>query len=102
MLYRKAPGSAAVFEILAIYRLALSPCNREFRHDADQHVHSLIERRQRYSLIISVHSLQIFFRQRKWHQAIGLDVVESQLRGIRRPRRLDWQHQDTGKPLRGG
>jgi len=40
----------------------------KFGHDPGQYVDSLIERRQRYSLIISMHSFQIFFRQRKWHQ----------------------------------
>src|SRR5882724_443523 len=53
--------------------------DRKFGHDPGQYIDSFIERRQRYSLIISMHSFQIFFRQRKWHQPVRLHVMQSQL-----------------------
>src|SRR5712664_4031675 len=74
--------------------------DRKFGDDPRQHVDSFVERRQRYSLILSVHSFQIFFRQWKWNQPIRLHVVQSQLGGIRRPRGLKRQHNRAREFLR--
>src|SRR5258708_21753695 len=85
---REAREIAAVFFLLAIQFVSALMRYCEFGDDLRKHVHTLVERSERYALIVSMHAFQIILRQRKRYQPVRLHLMQPQMRRIRQPRRL--------------